>query len=188
MSDEMMLAAIDALERAGLSYMIVGSISSNVYAFPRSTNDADFVVQLVPGGLQRVLELLGPSFELEPQTQFEGITATIRYVIRTPEVAFRIDLFLLSDDPFDQERFARRRRMRVLGRETYAPTAEDVVIQKLRWSRQGRRSKDVDDVRNVLAVRRRELDWAYVEHWCDLHGTRALLDEIRASLPPAEEL
>jgi len=28
------------------------------------------------------------------------------------------------------------------------------------------------------------LDWPYVESWCDRHGTRALLDEIRRSVPP----
>ncbi len=26
--------------------------------------------------------------------------------------------------------------------------------------------------------------WPYVYGWCDQHGTRALLDEIRSSIPP----
>ena len=30
------------------------------------------------------------------------------------------------------------------------------------------------------------LDWDYIHHWCHLHGTRALLDEIRASIPPID--
>jgi hypothetical protein len=35
----------------------------------------------------------------------------------------------------------------------------------------------------VLSVQR-TLDWNYLHHWCDQHGTRDLLEEIRASLPP----
>jgi hypothetical protein len=27
------------------------------------------------------------------------------------------------------------------------------------------------------------LDWDYVHRWCDIHGTRPLLDEIRQALP-----
>jgi hypothetical protein len=39
-------------------------------------------------------------------------------------------------------------------------------------------------VRNVIAVQGEAIDWDYVYSWCDRHGTRALLDEIRASIPP----
>ena len=28
------------------------------------------------------------------------------------------------------------------------------------------------------------IDWPYVYDWSDRHGTRALLDEIRSSIPP----
>jgi hypothetical protein len=28
------------------------------------------------------------------------------------------------------------------------------------------------------------IDWDYVHKWCEEHGTRALLDEIRQSIPP----
>jgi hypothetical protein len=46
---------------------------------------------------------------------------------------FKIDLFPLTDEPFDQERFRRRRQAKLRDRAVYFPTAEDVVIQKLRW-------------------------------------------------------
>jgi hypothetical protein len=61
---------------------------------------------------------------------------------------------------------------------------EDVIITKLRWIQGGRRSKDWDDVRNVIAVQRDRIDWAYVYSWSDQHDTRAVLDEIRLSIPP----
>ena len=57
--------------------------------------------------------------------------------------------------------------------------AEDVIVMKLRWFRQ----KDRDDVRNVIAVQRGKLDWAYIESWCQRHGTLVLMEEIRRTVP-----
>ena len=59
-------------------------------------------------------------------------------------------------------------------------TAEDMVIQKVRWNR----DKDRDDARNILAVQGDALDYAYIEHWCDSHGTRTRLEDLRRSIPP----
>lgn len=67
------------------------------------------------------------------------------------------------------------------------PTPEDVIIMKLRWAKVAKRDKDRDDVRNIIAVQGDEaLDWDYLHRWCAAHGTRALLDEIRASIPPID--
>jgi hypothetical protein len=30
------------------------------------------------------------------------------------------------------------------------------------------------------------LDWIYIHQWTEKHGTRALLDELRASIPPLD--
>ena len=48
----------------------------------------------------------------------------------------------------------------------------------------GTLGKPRDDVRNIIAVRSAELDWAYVENWATEHGTQSLLEEIRRSVPP----
>jgi hypothetical protein len=61
-------------------------------------------------------------------------------------------------------------------------TAEDVIIQKLHWYHLDPRPKDFEDARNVIAVQQDRLDWDYIHHWCDLHGSREHLDAIRQSL------
>lgn len=57
---------------------------------------------------------------------------------------------------------------------------KDVVIQKLRWGR----AKDIADVETVIGVQGAKLDWTYIERWCDAHGSRKRLDEVKASIPP----
>jgi hypothetical protein len=44
-------AVIDAIDALQIPYMLVGSLSCNYYMIPRSTQDADFVVQLAPGAI-----------------------------------------------------------------------------------------------------------------------------------------
>ncbi|MFQ5806650.1 MAG: hypothetical protein ACE5I3_09390 [Phycisphaerae bacterium] len=182
-SNEAVVAMVDALEAANVPYMLVGAHSCNVYGVPRATKDADFVVQMRPHALSDLCSRLSSRFRLDPQMSFETVTGTSRHLLHVKDSPFRIELFCATDDPHDRERFARRRVMQVWNRDVYHPTAEDVIITKLRWSRQGKRTKDTDDVRNVIAVQGDRIDWDYVYRWCDQHGTRELLDEIRRSTP-----
>lgn len=175
---------IDALESLQVPYMIVGSYSSNLHGIPRLTRDADIVVVLDRISINEIARCLGPAMRLDPPMSFETVTATMRYIFQVARSPFKIEVFPLSDDPHDQSRFSRRLRTVVAGREAWVPTPEDVIVTKLRWSRQGQRNKDTDDARNVMAVQGERLDWSYIHHWCDQHGTRELADRVRRSIPP----
>jgi hypothetical protein len=182
--EEAALAVIATLEDQAIPYMLVGSFSSNYYGIPRSTEDADFVVQLGSRTARELADLLGSSFRLNPQMSFESVTMTTRHLLEIVGGSFTIELFNLGDDPHDQERFRRRRAVPLLGRSVTLPSAEDVIITKLRWATQGQRSKDWNDIRDVVAVQGDSIDWHYVHSWTERHGTRAVLDDIRRSIPP----
>ena len=138
--NEALLTVIDALNGLGIPYTLVGSYASNLYGSPRSTQDADFVVQVNEGDVDRLRERLDPSLRLDKQASFETITGLTQYVIKIPRRPFRIKLFLLDEDPHNQEHFRRRIRQRLLGRDVYFPTPEDVIVTKLRWSKPGRKN------------------------------------------------
>jgi hypothetical protein len=183
-ADEAAVAVIDGLDRAGIPFMIVGSLASNFHGIPRATRDADFVIRLDHARIAEFAQALPADLHLERQAAFEAVTGTTRYLVTMRHTPFVCELFLCSDDPHDTARFDRRERVRVLGRDAFMATAEDMIITKLRWASAAKRTKDRDDVRNIIAVRGAELDWAYIERWCTTHGTLPLLVEIRASLPP----
>jgi len=176
---DVMLLAADALNRAHIPAMLVGSFSSNYYGIPRSTEDVDFVIQLQTELRADFAKVLGEPFEPEPQLTFETNTGTQKQEFRVRGTEFKLELFRLSDDPFDQERFQRRQLVMVEGREIWFPTSEDVVVMKLRWCR----AKDRADILDVLSVQRGKLNWAYIEHWCHIHKTLARLEEIRRTVP-----
>jgi len=122
-SIEAVQSVIEALDRCGIPYLLVGSLSSNFYGIARSTNDADFVVELRDASIADLARELGPEFRLDPQMSFETVTGTTRWRLEPVDVPFMIELFELSNDPHDQERFRRRRRVKIAGRETSLPTA-----------------------------------------------------------------
>lgn len=170
---------VDALDSAGILYMLAGSLSSMYYSVSRSTTDADFVVDVSSVSIGHVVKHLGPEFRFDPQMSFETVTGTSRNIIDVTGTPFKIELFRLSVDEHDQERFSRRRLVRMFEKEVFIPTAEDVVITKLRWLR----IKDRADIQQLLAVQGDKLDWNYIHRWCDLHETREAFDEIRSQIP-----
>jgi len=187
MSDVNRCAAlvVEALDAEGLPYMLVGAYSSGAYAVPRGTKDVDFVLSAHAGAaFEGVLRRLEPHFHVDPQISFETITGSRRHILtaRTNR-GLQVELFLLGDDAFMQERFRRRRQeyLAQLECRVWIPTAEDVIVQKLRWAR----PKDTEDVRDVIAVQTlATLDMPYIEHWCAEHGTLERLRAVIESIPP----
>ena len=170
---------VAALTRSGVAHVVVGSFARNFQSFPRSTKDADIVLAVDAPGLSRFETELGGDFSLDPQTTFETNTGTFRHTLIHKETEFKTELFLLSQDAFDQERFRRRKVFNFNGHSSFVLTAEDVIVTKVRWAR----AKDVEDIRDVIAVKGSTLDWNYIHHWTEIHGTRSKLVEIRASIP-----
>jgi hypothetical protein len=145
-ADEAVVAVLDALATAGIPHMVVGSLASNVHGIPRSTRDADVVVELAPGSLERLARALPSGLTLEGQPAFEAVTGTIRHLVTLSGSPFVCELFARSDDAHDRARFERRQQLHVLGHSVFVATAEAMVITKLRWARDARRLKDRDDV------------------------------------------
>ena len=177
------MTVLAALDASAIPYMIVGSLASNFHGVPRATRDADFVVQLSRDSLQRLAAHLTSGLVLERQGAFEGVTGTTRHLVTLAGSPFVCELFELSDDPHDRARFDRRVSARVLTRDSFVASAEDMIITKLRWAIGASRPKDREDIRNILAVQGQALDWDYVGRWAALHGTAPLLAEIKASVP-----
>lgn len=175
------LRVVNALEACGIPFLLSGSFASNYYGIPRSTRDADFVMQSQRAVGPEIVKQLGDDFQLEPQLSFETNTGTFRQVLRLKKKTFKVELFLLSQDPHDQARFSRRRTVPLFERQVWLPSPEDVIVTKLRWAR----GKDKDDARDVMAVQQDKLDWAYIEEWCRRHGTLPLMEEIRRSISAA---
>lgn len=180
-SEDLVVAVFDALMALGVPFMVSGSLASNFYGVPRATQDADLVLDLDRLAVDAFRERLGGRFDVDAQLAFETVTGSRRIMARATDSGFQVELFDRTDDAHDRERFARRQVVQVLERAVALPTAEDVIITKLRWAKAAGRRKDFEDARNVAAVQSATLDWDYLHRWCRDLDVLDLLDTIRVS-------
>jgi hypothetical protein len=178
LANDLVVSVIRALDGARIPHMLVGALASNVYGIDRSTKDVDFVIELAGRSIAPVAAALAPAVVIDPQVTFESVTLVSRYEGHHVTSGFVIEFFLQSDEPFHRERFDRRRPVPFRDVTAYVPTAEDVIVQKLRWFSRAKRSKDLDDARNVINVQAGHLDVEYIRRWCERHGTRALFEQL----------
>lgn len=170
---------LESLNQHAVPYMLVGSFSSNAYGEPRSTKDADFGVQFSPLTRAAVIDALSGEFIIDDPITFETITWHTRQILKVPSIPFEIELFDLSDEPFDRSRFERKVKTSIGGHEVWLPTAEDVIVQKLRWASLGNRGKDLLDALGVAKVRRDKLDRDYIDFWCEALGLGSGLAQLK---------
>ncbi len=74
------VAAAEALDACGIPYMLVGSYSSNIYGIDRSTQDADFVIELGEAEIGELARRIAPAIRIDRQNEFRnrGNDATVR--------------------------------------------------------------------------------------------------------------
>lgn len=183
--EQLALLVIKACEAAGADHMVTGAFAYNYYGIPRSTKDFDVVIDVrQTRAIGKIIGLLEPDLDFGGQVQFDTLTWGRRHIGKAREgPSYLVELFELFDDPFVLSQFQRRKQLRSIQLEhvTWLPTAEDIVVQKIRWGR----AKDLDDARDVLAVQGPEsLDMDYVTSWCATHATTERLTAIMDSLPP----
>ncbi|HEX7837983.1 MAG TPA: hypothetical protein VF469_11000 [Kofleriaceae bacterium] len=79
--------------------------------------------------------------------------------------AWKLDLVIRKARAFSIKEMKRRQVTKILGVGVATATAEDTVIAKLEWSKQGGSDRQLEDVAGILRVRGTDLDLAYIEHW-----------------------
>jgi len=85
-----MAQVAQALQTAGIRHVLVGSMSSNVHGFARSTKDMDLVVESNRAELDRLFNRLSDSFDVDPQISFETVTGTLRHILVAKDGRFKV--------------------------------------------------------------------------------------------------
>ncbi len=177
--EDLVRRLVNALDDSHIPYVLVGSLSASFYGVSRGTQDADVVVSCPGSQIKKLVDALGDEFARDPQLAFETVTATQKTLLRVKKTGFQIEVFFLSEDEHDQQRFSRRQLVPAFGGQVYVLSLEDVLVTKVRWLQLAGRTKDEEDIRAVLRLQSDRVDWPYVESWCDHHGTRDLLERLR---------
>lgn len=161
--------------------MITGSIASSLQGEPRATHDLDVVVQVDENAVAALLAAFpSPEFYHDDSAVIEAVWNRSGFnVIETAE-GDKVDFWLLTDDAFDQSRFARKYEEAVFGIRLKVSAPEDTILQKLRWSDlSGGSEKLYGDALRVYEVQHARLDQVYLDKWSKSLGVEDLLARIR---------
>ena len=78
----------------------------------------------------------------------------------------KVDFWILTNEPFDQSRFARRYAEHFMDVTFQVSRPEDTILAKLRWANMaGGNEKQFRDALRVYEVQFGNLDVAYIEYW-----------------------
>ncbi len=164
------LTVARVLETLEIPYLLGGSLASSLHGVPRSTVDADLVVDLKTRHIRPLVEALSASFYIDEERVADAVRRRVSFNIIHLATMAKVDLFVLRADPFARMEMGRRQRITLTGMgggELSVATAEDTILQKLAWFRLGGGSSERqwNDILGVLKVRRGKLDLPYLEHW-----------------------
>jgi hypothetical protein len=166
---ELFLHLIRPLNRAGIRYVIGGSVAAIFYGEPRLTNDVDVVAFLNPSDARRLAEVFPSSeFYLPPLESILLEAAREQrghFNIIHLDTNFKADMYLTGHDELNAWAFRNKRQIEFEGEPLILAPPEYVIVRKLEYFREGGSEKHLRDIRSMLAVSGEQLNRAELEEW-----------------------
>jgi hypothetical protein len=164
---ELLKKVIQALDRAGIQYMITGSVVSSLQGEPRSTHDIDIIIAMQSSKINELIGAFSPSdFYFDKDSILDAINSRSMFNLIDLGGGDKVDFWILTNEPFDQSRFSRRYSEEFMGLKIQVSSPEDTILVKLRWAKlSGGSEKQFTDALRVYEVQYGRLDIDYLTHW-----------------------
>ncbi len=171
---ELLARILRLLDAADIPHMVVGSLASSFHGEPRQTRDIDLVIDPAPDALRQFVASL-PADELyvEPSAADEALARRGTFNVIEIATGWKVDLLVRRDRRFSREEFARRLPVHLLGADAHIATAEDTILAKLEWARDGGSERQLRDVAGILDAQGDSLDHEYLAEWVGALGIAA---------------
>ncbi len=179
---ELLRRVVQVLNEQGIAYMATGSVVSSSQGEPRASHDIDLVLSLSQASVPALLASFPPpSYYLSRDGIEDAIRTRTMFNLLALDEGDKVDFWMLTEEPFDQSRFARKRIEKVWGIELSVSSPEDTILAKLRWAQMsGGSEKQFRDSLRVYEVQRQTLDEEYISNWVRQLGLEALWERLKS--------
>ena len=167
------------LAKAGIPYMVTGSIAMNYYAVPRMTRDIDIVIESSEDDVEETVRLFQGDFYVDSEMVQRAVKNRLMFNVIHNAYMIKVDLIVPKNSDYRKEEFSRRRTVKVDDHAFDIVAPEDLILSKLDWAKDSHSEIQLGDVRNLLAAAPR-LDHDYLADWVDRLGLRELYQEVIA--------
>lgn len=183
---ELLARVVTVLHAQGVPYMITGSFASSFQGAPRATHDIDLVIAIAPDRVPALLHAFPPpDYYLDEHAVRDAVARRDMFNLLQVTTGDKVDFWLVTDDPFDQSRFARRQPAVAMGMNLFFSAPEDTILQKLKWAEMsGGSEKQFVDALRVYELQRPRLDLGYVNLWAARLGVEHLWQRIQEEAEP----
>jgi len=101
---------VQVLDDLKIDYMVTGSMVSSLQGEPRSTHDIDLVVHMNVNSISALFAAFPASdFYLSEQAIQDALNHRTMFNLLDTAQGDKVDFWILTDEPFDQSRFHRKR-------------------------------------------------------------------------------
>jgi hypothetical protein len=180
---------IDALNAAGVEYLIGGAIAEWAWGEPRATQDLDLVVKIPIKSINKLSKELKKRDMLIPAEIILDTILEDRADIPINAIhmhsGLKADLYPVREgDELRQSAFERREEVDYgppIGK-VYIHSPEDLILYKLMYFGLSQQSKHSRDIAAILKSQKNELELDYIEQWAARLGLSSLWKEMLDSV------
>ena len=178
---ELLKKVIKTLDRCGIDHMITGSVASSLQGEPRSTHDIDVVIAIQETHIRNLVEAFPPpGYYLDEETIRDALAQRSMFNLIDVAEGDTVDFWILTDQPFDQSRFARKYSEHVMGMRLKVSSPEDTILAKLSWAlKSGGSEKQFTDALRVFEVQYGSLDLDYLSKWVIALGLEEMWNRVK---------
>jgi len=170
-------------EKLKIPYYVVGSLASSFHGIPRATADVDLMADIKEQHLQSLFHSLKNDFYIDEERIKKAVLDRSSFNVIHLSTMFKIDVFLSKNDERARDEMSRREKYQVTeekGQDLYLASAEDIILAKLHWFELGGcvSERQWNDVKGVLKIRDKRLDFIYLQDRAKRRGFKSLLDKV----------
>jgi hypothetical protein len=165
------------LDVLGVTWLVGGSLASSILGEPRATTDVDLVADLRGRHVGPLFAALVETYYIDEDAAKTAVRSRGAFNVIQLASMTKVDIYCSGDEPLARDELARRIFIEVEGQRVPCASAEDIVLQKLKWFVEGGGVSDRQwrDIRGVIKVQGTALDRTYLEHHASSHGLSDLL-------------
>jgi len=177
---DFLIDVLQRLNRAGIPYMLTGSMASNYWGIPRTTHDLDIVLVLDPSETDRFVSEFDNGFFIQSHSVRAAFAPPYQFNALDEQSALKVDFWLLGENSFERAAFERRMAVELFGVPAWIATAEDIILHKLYWNQLTPSERQLQDAAGVWAVQTGALDLVHLRYWAGKLGVQPSLDVLLA--------